>query len=58
MQNEGLDIFIDGVFDRNRALDGDEVVIALHPEEKWKVGIFLLDFLFNVSEYSDFNTSL
>ncbi|XP_065226158.1 DIS3-like exonuclease 2 [Planococcus citri] len=35
--DDGRDIFIDGVYDRNRALDGDEVFVALHPEEKWKV---------------------
>ncbi|XP_022423674.1 DIS3-like exonuclease 2 [Delphinapterus leucas] len=31
------DIFIDGVVARNRALNGDLVVVNLLPEEQWKV---------------------
>lgn len=31
------DIFIDGVVARNRALNGDVVVVRLLPEEQWKV---------------------
>ncbi|XP_008574070.1 PREDICTED: DIS3-like exonuclease 2 isoform X3 [Galeopterus variegatus] len=31
------DIFIDGVVSRNRALNGDLVVVKLLPEEQWKV---------------------
>ncbi|XP_070476266.1 DIS3-like exonuclease 2 isoform X1 [Equus przewalskii] len=31
------DIFIDGVVARNRALNGDLVVVKLFPEEQWKV---------------------
>ncbi|XP_037704400.1 DIS3-like exonuclease 2 isoform X1 [Choloepus didactylus] len=31
------DIFIDGVIARNRALNGDLVVVELLPEEQWKV---------------------
>ncbi|XP_054556140.1 DIS3-like exonuclease 2 isoform X2 [Talpa occidentalis] len=31
------DIFIDGVVARNRALNGDVVVVKLLPEEQWKV---------------------
>lgn len=31
------DIFIDGVVARNRALNGDLVVVKLLPEEQWKV---------------------
>ncbi|KAM9248483.1 DIS3-like exonuclease 2 isoform 1-T1 [Dugong dugon] len=31
------DIFIDGVVARNRALNGDLVVVSLLPEEQWKV---------------------
>ncbi|XP_072264414.1 DIS3-like exonuclease 2 isoform X2 [Pyxicephalus adspersus] len=35
---DGLrDIFIDGVVPRNRALNGDVVVIKLLPQDKWKV---------------------
>jgi len=29
--------FINGIRDRNRALDGDEVVVELYPEDKWKI---------------------
>ncbi|CAM9325019.1 unnamed protein product [Chrysoparadoxa australica] len=29
------DIFVDGSKERNRALDGDTVVVQLHPEEDW-----------------------
>ncbi|XP_078063832.1 DIS3-like exonuclease 2 isoform X2 [Mustelus asterias] len=31
------DIFIDGIISRNRALNGDVVVVKLLPKEKWKV---------------------
>lgn len=31
-----MDILIKGMADRNRAVDGDLVVIKLHPEEEWK----------------------
>ncbi|XP_054427519.1 DIS3-like exonuclease 2 [Pteronotus mesoamericanus] len=31
------DIFIDGIIARNRALNGDVVVVKLLPEEQWKV---------------------
>lgn len=31
------DILIDGVKDRNRALEGDEVVISILPENYWKI---------------------
>ncbi|XP_063772613.1 DIS3-like exonuclease 2 isoform X2 [Pseudophryne corroboree] len=35
---DGLrDIFIDGVVSRNRALNGDVVVVKLLPQEQWKV---------------------
>ncbi|KAK7805263.1 hypothetical protein U0070_001163 [Myodes glareolus] len=37
------DIFIDGVVARNRALNGDLVVVKLLPEDQWKVS---LNFLF------------
>ena len=32
------DIYISGLFDRNRALNGDEVAVLLYPREQWKVG--------------------
>ena len=32
----GLTVLISGRIDMNRALDGDEVIIRLHPREKWK----------------------
>ncbi|KAK9401483.1 DIS3-like exonuclease 2 [Crotalus adamanteus] len=33
------DIFIDGVVARNRALNGDVVVVKLLPKEQWKVSV-------------------
>ncbi|KAM4868026.1 DIS3-like exonuclease 2 isoform X2 [Urocitellus parryii] len=36
------DIFIDGVVARNRALNGDLVVVKLLPEEQWKV-VYILE---------------
>uniref|UniRef100_A0A8I3PWW3 DIS3-like exonuclease 2 n=1 Tax=Canis lupus familiaris TaxID=9615 RepID=A0A8I3PWW3_CANLF len=37
IQDGDRDIFIDGVVARNRALNGDLVVVKLLPEEQWKV---------------------
>jgi hypothetical protein len=37
LQDKWKDILIEGVRDRNRALEGDEVVVKLNPESKWKV---------------------
>jgi exoribonuclease R len=31
------DIYVAGVRDRNRALNGDEVLVDLHPSKDWKV---------------------
>lgn len=42
-QDGDRDIFIDGVVARNRALNGDLVVVKLLPEDQWKVS---LNFLF------------
>ncbi|MBN3283519.1 DI3L2 exonuclease, partial [Polyodon spathula] len=39
---DGLrDIFIDGIVPRNRALNGDVVVVKLLPREQWKVPLYL-----------------
>lgn len=37
VQDGTRDIFIDGVVARNRALNGDIVVVRLLPREQWKV---------------------
>jgi hypothetical protein len=37
LQSKEQDIMIEGVRNRNRALEGDEVVIRLNPESEWKV---------------------
>ncbi|XP_046403966.1 DIS3-like exonuclease 2 [Ischnura elegans] len=34
---EAKDVLIDGIMDRNRALEGDEVAIKLHEEAQWVV---------------------
>jgi len=31
------DIFLDGIVSRNRALNGDVVVVQVLPREQWKV---------------------
>ena len=36
-QEGGLDIFIRGLQDRNRALNGDKVFVKYNPPEKWMV---------------------
>lgn len=36
MPNNELDVLIDGIQDRNRALDGDLVAIKINPVEKWR----------------------
>jgi hypothetical protein len=42
LQDKEQDIMIEGMRNRNRALEGDEVAIKLNPESEWKVGeIFL-----------------
>jgi hypothetical protein len=37
LQDKCRDILIEGIKDRHRALEGDEVVIKLNPESEWKV---------------------
>lgn len=36
-QDGGLDIFIGGLYDRNRALNGDLVAVKLNDVDKWTV---------------------
>jgi hypothetical protein len=37
LQDKCQDIVIEGMRNRNRALEGDEVAIRLNPESEWKV---------------------
>lgn len=37
LQDDTRDIFLDGVVARNRALNGDIVVVKVLPREQWKV---------------------
>ena len=41
MKNEP-DIYIGGMMNRNRALNGDEVVVDILPESEWKVNTELV----------------
>lgn len=36
-QDDTRDIFLDGIVARNRALNGDVVVVQILPREQWKV---------------------
>lgn len=36
-QDDTRDIFLDGIVARNRALDGDIVVVQVLPQDQWKV---------------------
>ncbi|XP_046746005.1 DIS3-like exonuclease 2 isoform X2 [Diprion similis] len=36
MANDEMDILIDGIHDRNRALEGDLVVVKINPADKWR----------------------
>ncbi len=31
------DIYLDGLISRNRAIEGDTVIVELYPQNKWKV---------------------
>jgi exoribonuclease R len=37
LQDKEQDIVIEGMRNRNRALEGDEVAVRLNPESEWKV---------------------
>ena len=41
-QDKGQDILIQGMRNRNRALEGDEVLVKLNPESEWKVSVMFL----------------
>ena len=47
MQDDTRDIFLDGIVARNRALNGDVVVVQILPQDQWKVGHTLI-FLYNI----------
>jgi len=36
-QDNKSDVYVSGLKDRNRALNGDIVVISMYPREHWKV---------------------
>ncbi|XP_046484594.1 DIS3-like exonuclease 2 isoform X1 [Neodiprion pinetum] len=36
MPNDEMDILIDGIHDRNRALEGDLVAVKINPTDKWR----------------------
>lgn len=38
LQDSQMDIYIGGLHDRNRALNGDLVAVELKPQHQWKVG--------------------
>lgn len=37
LQDDTRDIFLDGIVARNRALNGDIVVVQILPQDQWKV---------------------
>lgn len=37
LQDDTRDIFLDGIVARNRALNGDVVVVQILPQDQWKV---------------------
>lgn len=37
LQDDARDIFLDGIVARNRALNGDIVVVQILPRDQWKV---------------------
>lgn len=41
-QDDTRDIFLDGIVARNRALNGDIVVVQILPREQWKVDYIYL----------------
>lgn len=41
-QDDTRDIFLDGIVARNRALDGDIVVVQVLPQDQWKVDKYSL----------------
>lgn len=38
LQDDAQDILLDGIVARNRALNGDVVVVQILPRDQWKVG--------------------
>lgn len=44
LQDDKWDIFLDGIVARNRALNGDIVVVEILPREQWKVQYTILPF--------------
>jgi hypothetical protein len=40
-QDKDQDILIEGMRNRNRALERDEVAVKLNPESEWKVRVHL-----------------
>ncbi|KAG8286940.1 DIS3-like exonuclease 2 [Homalodisca vitripennis] len=49
-EGDEKDIMIEGLKDRNRALEGDEVVVLINPPDAWKV-LFLYPYC--IEQYLD-----
>lgn len=47
-QDDTRDIFLDGIVARNRALNGDVVVVQLLPQDQWKVERLFSPFIYTV----------
>lgn len=45
LQDDTRDIFLDGVVARNRALNGDIVVVQILPQDQWKVEKFRMNWV-------------
>lgn len=45
LQDDTRDIFLDGIVARNRALNGDIVVVQILPQDQWKVDKFQFTFV-------------
>lgn len=41
LQDDTRDIFLDGIVARNRALNGDLVVVQILPQDQWKVAGYI-----------------
>ena len=36
-----MDIYVAGINNRNRSLNGDKVAVALNPVKSWRVGLMM-----------------
>lgn len=58
LQDDTRDIFLDGIVARNRALNGDVVVVQILPQDQWKVGRYITIDLGLTSPQLQFSTWL